>query len=64
MSFKKRGINLAKIESRPTKKKAWEYIFFVDLLGHISDKKVQDALDELEKNCMFLKVLGSYPKAD
>lgn len=64
MPFKRRKINLAKIESRPTKKKAWEYIFFVDLLGHISDKKVQDAIDELEKNCMFLKVLGSYPKAD
>jgi len=64
MSFKGHKINLTKIESRPTKKKAWEYIFFVDLLGHISDKKVQKALDELKENCVFLKVLGSYPKAD
>ena len=64
MSFKGHHINLTKIESRPTKKKAWEYIFFVDFLGHISDKGVQAALDELKDNCMFLKVLGSYPRAD
>jgi chorismate mutase/prephenate dehydratase len=64
MSFKGHKINLTKIESRPTKKKAWEYIFFVDLLGHISDKNVREALDELKENCMFLKVMGSYPRAD
>jgi len=64
MSFKEHKINLTKIESRPTKKKAWEYIFFVDFLGHISDKGVQEALNELKENCVFLKVLGSYPRAD
>jgi chorismate mutase/prephenate dehydratase len=64
MAFKWHKINLTKIESRPTKKKAWEYIFFVDLLGHISDKAVQEALEELKESCIFLKVLGSYPKAD
>ncbi|MGA2090293.1 MAG: prephenate dehydratase [Endomicrobiales bacterium] len=64
MTFKHQGINLTKIESRPTKKKAWEYIFFVDFLGHISQSRVQKALKALEHHCVFLKVLGSYPRAD
>jgi chorismate mutase / prephenate dehydratase len=57
------GINLTKIESRPSKKKAWEYIFFVDLEGHMEDEKVQLALKNLKAQCLFLKVLGSYPAA-
>ena len=61
--FKKNRINLTKIESRPSKKKAWKYYFFVDLEGHYSDKKVKKALSLLEKKCILLKVLGSYPKA-
>jgi chorismate mutase / prephenate dehydratase len=61
--FSKRGINLAKIESRPLKKKAWEYIFFLDLLGHISDPDVAGAVEELKGCCQFVKVLGSYPRA-
>ena len=61
--FARRNINLTKIESRPLKTKAWEYVFFVDLDGHISDKKVKDAISELEPSCSFLKVLGSYPKS-
>ncbi len=64
MPFKKAKINLTKIESRPTKKKAWEYIFFIDFLGHVSETRIQNALRELGKNCAFLKVLGSYPKAE
>lgn len=60
--FAKRGINLTKIESRPMKTKAWEYVFFIDLDGHISDKKVSDAVNELKDMCIFLKVIGSYPK--
>ncbi len=59
--FKKRRINLTKIESRPSKKKAWDYYFFMDLQGHREEPKVQQALLELERNCRFLKVLGSYP---
>ena len=59
--FKKYKINLTKIESRPSKKKAWDYYFFVDLEGHRRDKKVQKALSELEHKCKFLKILGSYP---
>lgn len=60
--FAKRKINLTKIESRPLKTKAWEYSFFVDLDGHITDRKVVDAVEELRESCSFLKVLGSYPK--
>lgn len=61
--FKKYNINLTKIESRPSKKKAWKYYFFIDLDGHCQSPKVKKALEELEKNCTFLKVLGSYPVA-
>ncbi|HCJ67404.1 MAG TPA: prephenate dehydratase [Elusimicrobia bacterium] len=62
--FKKNNINLTKIESRPTKKKAWEYIFFVDFAGHIVESKVKKALNELEEQCLYLKILGSYPRAE
>ena len=61
--FAKRGVNLCKIESRPMKKKAWEYIFFLDLLGHISEPKVAAAVQELKGYCQFVKLLGSYPRA-
>ncbi|HJV64151.1 MAG TPA: prephenate dehydratase [Geomonas sp.] len=61
--FAKRGINLSKIESRPLKKKAWEYIFYLDLTGHISDPEVAEAVQELGTCCQFVKVLGSYPRA-
>ncbi|MEW6170969.1 MAG: prephenate dehydratase [Candidatus Omnitrophota bacterium] len=62
--FKKYKINLTKIESRPSKKKAWDYYFFVDLAGHYKEKKISNALKELELKCTFLKVLGSYPVAE
>jgi chorismate mutase/prephenate dehydratase len=61
--FAKRGINLSKIESRPLKKKAWEYIFFLDMAGHISAPVIADAVQELKVCCQFVKVLGSYPRA-
>lgn len=61
--FSKRDINLAKIESRPMKGKAWEYIFFLDMLGHVQDQNIADAVEELRTYCQFLKVLGSFPKA-
>jgi chorismate mutase/prephenate dehydratase len=61
MPFKKNKINLTKIESRPSKKKAWDYYFFVDLKGHKDEPRVNKALIELEGKCKFLKVLGSYP---
>ena len=62
--FSKNNINLTKIESRPTKKKVWQYIFFIDFEGHISTKKVSDTIEKIKEHCVFLKVLGSYPKAD
>jgi chorismate mutase/prephenate dehydratase len=61
LPFKKYGINLTKIESRPSKKKAWDYYFFVDMDGHRQNQGVKKALLELEDKCKFLKILGSYP---
>jgi len=61
MPFRKYGVNLTKIESRPSKKKAWEYYFFVDISGHFDDGKVKKALKELEPKCNYFKILGSYP---
>jgi len=60
--FSKRQINLSKIESRPLKKKAWEYIFFLDIEGHFDDDIVKEAVEELGKCCQFIKILGSYPR--
>jgi chorismate mutase/prephenate dehydratase len=60
--FKALGINMSKIESRPSKRKAWEYFFFVDADGHAQDENLVKALAELEKHCTFVKILGSYPK--
>jgi chorismate mutase/prephenate dehydratase len=55
-------LNLSKIESRPLKKKAWEYVFFIDLDGHIENKKVARAIRQMEKQCSYLQILGSYPR--
>jgi chorismate mutase/prephenate dehydratase len=62
LPFKRAKINLTKIESRPSKRKAWEYIFFVDMEGHVEDKKIRKAIDSLKENCLYLKILGSYPQ--
>ncbi|MBI4196591.1 MAG: ACT domain-containing protein, partial [Deltaproteobacteria bacterium] len=61
--FYRNKINLTKIESRPLKKKVWEYIFYLDMDGHLEEKRLQKALKELDQYCLFVKVLGSYPKA-
>lgn len=61
--FRKRNLNLMKIESRPIKKKAWEYFFFLDIEGHIDNSDIKAAIGELEDVCSILKVLGSYPRA-
>ncbi len=61
--FAGRNINLTKVESRPTKEKPWEYNFYLDFEGHISEEKCLEALRDLEERCFFVKVLGSYPKA-
>jgi len=62
MPFKNHKINLTKIESRPSKKKAWDYYFYLDLAGHRNEPRIKKALEELDKKCKFLKILGSYPK--
>ena len=59
--FKRERINLTKIESRPSKKKAWEYFFFIDLVGHESEQRVKRALAALGRSTEFVKILGSYP---
>lgn len=56
-----RGINMTKIESRPSKKKAWDYYFFIDIEGHIQDAKIKQTVAEIEERVRFLKILGSYP---
>jgi chorismate mutase / prephenate dehydratase len=56
------AVNMTRIESRPAKTKEWEYLFFVDIEGHKNDKKVAHALHEMERHCVFLKILGSYPR--
>ena len=61
--FNRLGISMSKIESRPSKRKAWEYFFFVDLEGHADGAKLKEALADLEKVCTRVKILGSYPKA-
>jgi len=58
------GLNMTRIESRPSKVKAWEYFFFVDFEGHTQDEKVKQALDGLAEHCTVLTVLGSYPRAE
>ena len=56
-------ISMTKIESIPTKEKNWEYLFLIDLSGHISDKKVSNALNKIESSSNFFQLLGSYPKS-
>jgi len=62
--FRRFKLNMTKIESRPSKRKAWEYFFFVDCDGHFKDRKVATAIAQLEQKCNFAKVLGSYPNAE
>jgi chorismate mutase/prephenate dehydratase len=62
--FARHKLNLTKIESRPSRRKAWEYIFFVDMEAHIEDRGVKKVIDKVKKECLYLKVLGSYPSAE
>jgi chorismate mutase/prephenate dehydratase len=59
--FAKHGVSMSRIESRPARTGLWEYLFFVDLVGHRDDSPVKAALDELAAKASFLKLLGSYP---
>ena len=57
------AVNMNRIESRPSRRVAWEYVFFIDLEGHVQEEAVTRAVQELERETAFVKVLGSYPKA-
>jgi chorismate mutase/prephenate dehydratase len=64
MPLAERGINLSKVESRPSKKRPWDYFFFLDVTGHHDDPRMREALSELRKFCPMVKWLGSYPAVD
>jgi chorismate mutase/prephenate dehydratase len=59
----KHGVSMSRLESRPARTGLWEYLFFVDLVGHLTDAPVAAAVGELQKKAPFLKILGSYPAA-
>ncbi len=61
--FAKHGISMSHIESRPSKQALWDYVFFIDILGHKDDENVSRALESLKKHVNWLNILGSYPKA-
>ena len=63
-AFAQRGLNMSKIESRPSRRRPWEYVFFVDIDGHENDQAVAAALADVRPSCETLKVLGSYPRAE
>ena len=56
-------VNMTRIESRPSQKRKWDYVFFIDIEGHVSDPSVAKALVDLEKCASLFKILGSYPRA-
>jgi len=55
------GVDMSRIESRPSRQTNWEYVFFIDMIGHVDDPKVTSALEELESRAAFFKLIGSYP---
>jgi chorismate mutase/prephenate dehydratase len=57
------GVNMNRIESRPSRRRKWDYVFFVDVTGHADDPPLKDALAEIEKATTLFRVLGSYPEA-
>jgi chorismate mutase/prephenate dehydratase len=59
--LKQNGVSMTRFESRPAKSGQWEYVFYIDLDGHISQAHVAKALSELQSMCAFYKVIGSYP---
>ncbi len=61
--FATRNINLTKLESRPSRREPWEYVFYADVEGHLDSKIYQEAVRELQREAAFVKILGSYPQA-
>jgi chorismate mutase/prephenate dehydratase len=62
--FADAGINLTRIESRPSKKRPWEYLFYIDLIGHQEEASLQTVLEQIKEKALFVKVFGSYPMAE
>ena len=61
-AFAQEGINLTRIESRPSRKRAWTYVFFADFLGHPEEDRVKRALESLEEHCPYVSLIGAYPE--
>ena len=61
--FARYGLSMSRIESRPSRRAMWDYVFFVDIEGHVKDEKVNMALKDLAEEATFFRVLGSYPRA-
>jgi chorismate mutase / prephenate dehydratase len=61
-AFAEEGINLTRIESRPSRKRAWTYVFFADLQGHPDEERVKRALEALEEHCPYVALIGAYPE--
>ena len=61
-AFAEEGINLTRIESRPSRKRAWTYVFFADFLGHPEEERVKRALQSLEEHCPYVSLIGAYPE--
>lgn len=61
--FAQAGLSLSKIESRPSRSGMWEYMFFVDVEGHVEDERLERAMNEVRSRAAVLKHLGSYPRA-
>ena len=62
--LKQHGVSMTRFESRPARQGQWEYIFFIDLVGHPSEASMHAALEDLKKLCAFYKVLGTYPQSE
>jgi chorismate mutase / prephenate dehydratase len=61
-AFSDEGVNLTRIESRPSRRRAWTYVFFVDLQGHPEDGRVKRALEKLDERCTYVRLIGAYPE--
>ena len=62
-AFADHGVNITKLESRPRKERPWEYVFFVDIDGHVKEDKVKEALIDLMSKASSVRVFGSFPRA-
>ena len=63
-AFAERGINLLKIESRPMPERPWEYVFYLDLEGHLDQAACAQAVEHLRETTEFVRILGSYQQGD